>query len=67
MVEVYMVYQNLVYISRYLPKLTTKIMKVPHILDVHSISKFEGEVLVEKGRIRKVKGNYMVEIYNTLH
>jgi hypothetical protein len=52
-----MVYQYLVYIRQYLPKLTTKIMKVPQILDVHSINKFEGEVLVGKGRMKKVKSN----------
>ena len=57
MVEGYMVYQSLVYISHYLPKLATKIMKVPRIWDVNSINKFEGEVLVGKGRMRKVKGN----------
>jgi hypothetical protein len=34
-----------------------KIMKVPYILDLNSINKFEGEVLIEKGRMRKVKGN----------
>jgi hypothetical protein len=32
-------------------------MKVPQIWDVNSINKFEGEVLVGKGRMRKVKGN----------
>jgi hypothetical protein len=67
MVEGYMVYQSLVYISQYLPKLATG-MNVPHIWDVNSINEFEGEVLVRKGRMRKVKGNYMVvDIYNTLH
>jgi hypothetical protein len=67
MVEGYMVYRYLVYISLYIPKLATKIMKVPRIWDVNSINKFEWEVLVKKGRMRKVKGNYMVEIYNTLY
>jgi hypothetical protein len=62
-----MVYQSLVCINQYLPKLATKIIKVPQIWDANSINKFEGEVLVGKGRMRKVKGNYMVEIYNTLH
>jgi hypothetical protein len=67
MVERYIVYQYLVYISQYLPELATQIIKVLHIWDVNSINKFEGEVLVGKGRMRKVKGNYMVDIYNTLH
>jgi hypothetical protein len=67
MVEFYMVYQYLVYISQYLPKLGKKIMKNSCIWDVNSINKFEGEVLVEKGRMRKVRGNYMVEIYNNFH
>jgi hypothetical protein len=57
MVEGYMVYQSLVYISQYLPKLATR-MKVPHIWDVNSNNEFEAEVLVRKGRMRKVKGNY---------
>ena len=57
MVEGYMVYQYLVYTSQYIPILATKIMKVPRIWDVNSINKFEGEVLVGKGRMRKVKGN----------
>jgi hypothetical protein len=57
MLEGYMLYHCLVYISKYLPKLATKIMKVPRIWDVNSINKFEGEVLVVKGRMRKVKGN----------
>jgi hypothetical protein len=52
-----MVFQSLVYISQYLPKLEAG-MKVPHIWDVNSINKFEGEALVRKGRMRKVKGNY---------
>jgi hypothetical protein len=56
MVEGYMVYQSLVYISQYLPKLATY-MNVPLIWDVNSINKFEGEVMLGKGRMRKVKGN----------
>jgi hypothetical protein len=51
-----MVYQSLVYISQYLPKLAASV-KVPCIWDVNSINRFEGEVLFEKGRMRKVKGN----------
>jgi hypothetical protein len=56
MVEGYIVYQSLVYISQYLHKLATN-MNVPLIWDVNSINKFEGEVLLRKGRMRKVKGN----------
>jgi hypothetical protein len=42
MVEGYMVYQSLVYISQYLPNLATKIMKVPQIWDLNFNNKFEG-------------------------
>jgi len=56
MVEAFMAYKSLVYISQYLPKFATK-MNVPCIWDAESINKFEGEVLVKKGRTRKVKGN----------
>jgi hypothetical protein len=57
MVERYMTYQYLVYISQHLPKLAAKIIKVPRIWDVNSINKFEEEVLVRKDRMRKVKSN----------
>ena len=57
MVVGYMVYQYLVYISQYIPKLATEIMKAPRILDFNSINKFEWEVLVRKGKMRKVKYN----------
>jgi hypothetical protein len=57
MVEGYMVYQSLVYISQYLPKIEAKLMKMPHIWDLNSIKKFEGEVLVRKGIMRELKGN----------
>ena len=40
MVEGYMVYQSLVYVSQYLAKLAVKILKVPQIWDVNSINKF---------------------------
>jgi hypothetical protein len=64
MVDDYMVYQSLVYISQYLPKLAAY-MNVTLIWDVNSINKLEVEVLLGKCRMRKVKGNYIVEIYNT--
>jgi hypothetical protein len=56
MVEEYMVYQLMVYISRYLPKLVGN-MHVDHIWDVNSINFFEGEHLLGKCGTRKVKGN----------
>ena len=43
MVEGYMVYQCMVYIREYIPKLY-----VPHIWNLNSINKFEGEVLLGK-------------------
>ena len=55
MVEGYMVYQTMVYISEYLPKFATKI-HVDRIWDPNSIKKFEGEYLMGKGRSRKVRG-----------
>ena len=58
MVEGYMVYQYMVYISQYLPKLVWPSMHVVvHIWDVNSIKKFEGEHLLGKGRMKKVRGN----------
>ena len=56
MVEGYMLYQSMVYISQYLPKLAAN-MYVDHIWDVNSIKFFEGEHLLGKGRMTKVKGN----------
>ena len=56
MVEGYMLYQSMVYISQYLPKLAAN-MHVDRIWDVNSIKKFEGEHLLGKGRMTKVKGN----------
>ena len=57
MVEGYMVYQCMVYISEYLPKLAEN-MNVPRIWHLNSINKFEGEVLLGKGTMRTMKGNY---------
>ena len=57
----YMVYQSMVYISQYLPNLAKNI-HLPRIWHVNSINKFEGEVLLGKGRTRKIKGNQMVGI-----
>ena len=57
MVEGYMVYQCMVYISEYLPKLEEN-MNVPRIWHLNSINKFEWEVLLGKGTMRTMKGNY---------
>ena len=61
MVQVYMLYQSMVYISQYIPNLAKNI-NLPRIWHVDSINKFEGEDLSGKGRKRKVKGNWMVYI-----
>ena len=55
-VEGYMVYQTMVYIFQYLPKLAVN-MNAGHIWDVSPINKFEREYLLGKGRMMKVKGN----------
>ena len=55
MIEGYMIYQTMVYISDYLPKFVAKI-HVDRIWDPNSINKFEGEYLMGKGRSRKVRG-----------
>ena len=57
MVEGYMVYQCMVYVSQHLPKLA-KNMILPRIWHLASINKFEWEVLLGKGTMRTVKGNY---------
>jgi hypothetical protein len=62
-----MVYQSMVYISQYLPKLATPTMHaVDHIWDVNSIKNIEDqEHLLGKGRMKKMRGNILiiVEIY----
>ena len=55
-VEGYLVFQTMVYITQYIPKITTSI-NVDHIWGVNSIKKFEGENLLGKGRMRKVACN----------
>ena len=58
--EGYMVYQNMLYVSEYIPNLTLK-LNLSHICDPNSNNNFEGEYLKGKGRsIRKVKGNYQL-------
>ena len=57
MMEGYMVYQNMLYVSEYIPKLASK-LNLHHICDPYSNNYFEGEYLKGKGRSREVKGNY---------
>ena len=57
MVERYMVYQTMVYISQYSLAIGKTINLLDHILDVNSMNKFEGEHMLGQGRIKKVKGN----------
>jgi hypothetical protein len=58
MVEGYMVYESMVYISQYLPKLAVQAMHaMDYIWDVNSIKKFEREQLLGKGTMKKVRGN----------
>jgi hypothetical protein len=58
MVEGYMVYESMVYISQYLPKLVVQAMHAMDcIWDVKSIKKFEREQLLGKGTMKKVRGN----------
>ena len=57
MVEGYMVYQTMVYISEYLSKFVANI-HVDHIWDPNSNEKFEGEYLMGEGGLRRVIGNY---------
>ena len=54
MIEGYMEYQMMVYITQYLPKFAAKI-HVDRIWDPNSIKKFKGEYLMGKGRLRKVR------------
>ena len=57
MMEGYMVYQNMLYVSEYIPILASK-LNLCRICDPNSNNIFEGEKLKGKGRSRKVKGNY---------
>ena len=47
MMDGYMVYQNMMYISEYIPKLMSNI-NLDHIWDPNSIKKFEGDQLMGK-------------------
>ena len=57
MMEGYTIYQNMLYVSEYLPILASK-LNLRRICDPDSNKKFEGEKLKGKGRLRKVKSNY---------
>ena len=57
MMEGYMVYQNMLYVSEYLPILESN-LNLCHICDTDSNNKFEGEQLKGKCILRKLKGNY---------
>ena len=52
-----MVYQNMLYVSEYIPNLALK-LKLRRICDPDSNNNFEGEYPKGKGISRKVKGNY---------
>ena len=57
MMEGYTVYQNMLYVSEYIPILASK-LNLRRICDPDSNNKFEGEQLKGKGILRKLKGNY---------
>lgn len=65
MIEGYMVYQTMVYISQYSPTIGKIINVWDRIWDVNSMNKYEGEHLLGKGRMRKVICKYIVENYST--
>ena len=67
MLEGYTVYQNMLYVSKYLPILASK-LNLRHICDPDSNNKFEGEQMKGKGRLRKLKVNYyLVDVYYIVH
>ena len=57
MMEGYTIYQNMLYVSEYLPNSASK-LNLRRICDPNSNNKFEGEQLKGKGILRKLKGNY---------
>ena len=57
MMEGYTIYQNMLYVSEYLPFLASK-LNLRRICDPESNHKFEAEQLKGKCISRKVKGNY---------
>ena len=67
MMEGYTVYQNMLYVSEYLPILVSN-LNLCCICDLDSNNKFEGEKLKGKGKLRKLKGNYqLVDVYYIVH
>ena len=54
MMEGYTIYQNMLYVSEYLPILTSE-LNLHRICDPDSNNKFEGEQLKGKGILRKLK------------
>ena len=52
-----MVYQNMMYVSEYIPKLASK-LNLSRICDPHSNKNFEGGYPKGKGKSKNVKGNY---------
>lgn len=65
MVEGYMVYKATVYICQYSGKIGKIINVLDHIWDVNFVDKFEGENILGKGRMSKVRFKQIVEIYST--
>ena len=61
MVEGYMVYHMMVYVTQYLRNLVAK-THIDCIWDLNSIKKFKGEYLVGNSRFRKVKGNKLWDV-----
>ena len=57
MMEGYIVFQNMLYVSEYLPNLASN-LNLDRICEPDSNNNFEGEYLKGKGRSKKVKGNY---------
>ena len=67
MMEGYMVYLTMLYMSEYLPNLASK-LNLCRMCDPDSNNNFEGEYLKGKGRSRKVKGNYyLLDVYYIVH
>lgn len=55
MVDGFMVYQTMVYIIQYSDEIGKGINVLDHVWDVNSMEDFEGEHLLGKGRMNKVK------------
>lgn len=66
-VERYMLYKTMVNIHQYSDEIEKIINVLDHIWDVNSMDDFEGEHLLGKGRMSKVRCRYIVEICNTFY